>query len=81
MTVLITSVCGEGSDESACTHDLARAFAYGINKVCKLQKTPNNFETSSLSGDARMSDYKRLFRICDKTKSHVCMPFSHDSDT
>ena len=25
--------------------------------------------------------YKRLFRICDKTKSHVCLPFSHDPDT
>ena len=28
-----------------------------------------------------MSDYKRLFRICDKTKSHGCMPFSHDPVT
>ena len=81
MMVLITSACGEGFDEHACTHDLARAFAYRINKVCKLQKTPNNFEISSLSGDARMSDYKRLFRICDKTKSRVCVPFSHDPDT
>ena len=43
MTVLITSVCGEGSDEPACTHDLARDFASHINNVCKLKKTPNNF--------------------------------------
>ena len=40
MMVLITSACGEGSDESACTHDLARAFASRINKVCNLK---NNF--------------------------------------
>ena len=43
MMVLITSACGDGSDESACTHDLARAFASRINKVCRLKKTPNNF--------------------------------------
>ena len=43
MMVLITSVCGEGSDEPACTHDLARAIAPRINKVCKLKKTPNKF--------------------------------------
>ena len=79
MMVLITSACGEGSDEPTCTHDLARAFASRI--VCKLKKTPNNFKTSSLSGQARMRDYKRLFQICDKTKSHICMPFSHDPDT
>ena len=79
--VLITSACGEGSDEPACTHDLVRAAASRINKVCKLKNTPNNFFTSGLSGHARKSDYKRLFRICDKTKSHVCMPFSHDPDT
>ena len=53
----ITSVCGEGSDEPACTHDLARTFASRINKVCKLKKTPNIFLTSSLSGHARMGDY------------------------
>ena len=41
MMVLITSACGEGSGEPACTHDIARAFAFRINKVCK--KTPNNF--------------------------------------
>ena len=81
MMVLITSACGEGSDESACTHDVARALASRINKVCKLKKTPNNFETSSCPGHARMSDYKRLFRICGKTKSRVLMPFSHDPDT
>ena len=78
---LITSACGKGSDEPASTHDLARGFASRINKVCKLKKTPNNFWTSSLSGHARMNDYKRLLRICDKTKSNVCMPFSHDPDT
>ena len=43
MMVLITSACGECSDEPACTHDLARVFASRINKVCKLKKTPNNF--------------------------------------
>ena len=43
MMFLITLVCGEGSDEPACTHDLARAFASRINKICKLKKTPNNF--------------------------------------
>ena len=43
MIVLITSASGEGSDEPACTHDLARAFASQIIKVCKLKKTPNNF--------------------------------------
>ena len=78
---LITSACGDGSDEPACTHDLVRAFASRINKVSKLKKTPNNCLTSCLSGHARMSDYKRLFRICDKTKSHVFMPFSYDPDT
>ena len=72
---------GEGSDEPACTHDLTRAFSFCINKVYKLKKTPINLSTPSLSGHARMSDYKRLFRIFDKTKSHVCMPFSHDPDT
>ena len=63
MMVLITSACGEGSDEPACTHDLARAFASRVNKVCKLKKTPNNFYTSSLSGHARVNDYKRLDQI------------------
>ena len=43
MMVLITSACGEGSDEPACTHDLARAFASRINKVSKLKKNLNNF--------------------------------------
>ena len=43
MMVLITSTCGEGSDESACTHDLVRAFASRINKVYQLKKTLNNF--------------------------------------
>ena len=78
--VLITLVCGEGSDEPACMHDLARSFASRINKECKLKKTPNNFSTSSFSGHARMSDYKRLFWICDRP-THVCMLFSHDPDT
>ena len=57
MKVLITSMCGEGSNEPACTHDFARPFASRINKVCKMKKTLNNFKTSSLSGHARMSDY------------------------
>ena len=57
MMVLITSACGEGSGEPACTHDLAWAFASRINNICKLKKTPNNFETYSRSGHARMSDY------------------------
>ena len=57
MMVLVTSVCGEGSDELAYMHDLARAFASRINKVCKLKKTLNNFKTSSPSGHARISDY------------------------
>ena len=43
MMVLITSACGEGSDELACTHDVAKAFASRINKVCKLKKILNNF--------------------------------------
>ena len=79
--VLITFACGEGSDEPACTHDLARAFASCINKVCKLKKTSNNLKTSSRSGHASISDYKRLYRLCGKTKSHSCTPFSHDPDT
>ena len=58
--VLITSAWCEGSDEPACTNDLVRALASRINKICKLKKTPNNFKTSSLSGHARSSDYKRL---------------------
>ena len=41
--VLVTSACGKGSDETACMHDLARAFASRINKICKLKKTLNNF--------------------------------------
>ena len=57
MMVLITLACGEGSDEPEWTHELARVFASRINKVCKMKKTPNNFQTSSLSGHARMSDY------------------------
>ena len=81
MMDLITSASGEGSGEPARTHDLARAFASRINKVYKLKKTPNKLKTSSFSEQARMSDYKRLFWICDKTKSHVCMPFSHYPDT
>ena len=39
MMVLITSACGEGFDEPASTHDLARAFGSRINKVCLLKKT------------------------------------------
>ena len=43
MLVLITSACGEGSDEPACTHDLARAFASCVNKVCNLKKLRSTF--------------------------------------
>ena len=57
MMVLITSACGKGSDEPACTDDLARAFPSRINKACKLKKFSNNFKTSNLSGHVRMSDY------------------------
>ena len=57
MLVLITSACGRGSDEPACTHNLARVFASRISKVCKLKKTPNNFKTSSPSGHSRLGDY------------------------
>ena len=41
--VLVTSACGEGSDEPACMHYLTRAFASRIKKVCKLKKTLNIF--------------------------------------
>ena len=73
--VLITSASGKGSDESACTHDLARAFASRINKVCKLKKAPNNFETSSLSGHTRMSDYKKLFGYAIRPNLMFVSPF------
>ena len=43
MMVLVASACGEGSDEPACMHDLARDFASHINNVCKLKKIPNIF--------------------------------------
>ena len=76
MMVLVTSTCVEGSREPACIHDLARAFASRINKVCKLKKTPNNFWTSSPSGHARMSDYERLLRICDDQISFLYALFS-----
>ena len=33
MIVLITSACGEGSDEPAYTHDLARAFKSFSHKL------------------------------------------------
>ena len=33
MMVLTTLACCEGSDEPACTHDLASAFVSRINKV------------------------------------------------
>ena len=75
MMALITSACGEGSDEPACTHDLARAFASRINKVCKLKKTPNNFQTSSLSGQARMSDYKSFFGYAIRPNLMFVCPF------
>ena len=83
--VLITSACGECPDELACTHDLARVFASRINKVCKLKKSLNNFKTSSLSGHARMSDYKTeafsdMGYGIKPNLMFVC-PFSHDPDT
>ena len=74
-------IMGEGSDEHACTHNFTRVFASRTSKVCKLKKTPNNFKTSSPSGHSRLSDYLRLLRVCDKTISIVCMPFSHNPDT
>ena len=43
MMVLVTSACGEGSNEPACMHDLARALTSRLNKVCKLKKTLKNF--------------------------------------
>ena len=54
MMVFVTSACDEGSDKTACMHDIARAFASRINKVCKLKKTPHKCKTF---GHARMSDY------------------------
>ena len=39
----VTSARGEGSGKPTCMHDLARAFASRINKVCKLKKTLNKF--------------------------------------
>ena len=51
MMVRITSACDEGSNEPACTHDLARVFASRINKVCKLKKTPNNLRHLVSLGD------------------------------
>ena len=59
--VINTSACGEGSEEPACTHDLAMTFASSINKECKLKNTPKDFKTSSSAVHDRMSDYKRLF--------------------
>ena len=37
MMVLVTSACGEGSEEPACMHDLTRAFISRINKVKTMQ--------------------------------------------
>ena len=33
MMVLVTSACGEGSDEPACMHDLARDFDSHIKNM------------------------------------------------
>ena len=59
------------------THDLARAFAFSHKQCVQVEDDSKQLR----SGHARMSDYQRLFWICGKTKSRVCMPFSHDPDT
>ena len=46
--VLVTSACGEGSNETACMYDLARDFASRIYKVCKLKKTEQLLDIKSL---------------------------------
>ena len=43
MMFLVILAFGEGYNEPAYMHDLARAFASGINKVCNLKKTLDNF--------------------------------------
>ena len=53
MMVLITSACGEGSDEPACTHDLARAFAFSHKQCVQVQDDSKQLR----SGHARISDY------------------------
>ena len=68
MMVLITSVCCEGSDEPACTHDLDRAFASRINNM-------------QVEEDSKLRLLEDFSDICGKTKSRVCVPFSHDPDT
>ena len=58
MMVLITSACGEGSDEPACTHDLARAFSSHIKQNMHVEEDSEQLlDMSSLSGHARMGDY------------------------
>ena len=69
--VLITSACGDGSDEPACTHDLARAFASHIKQSMQVEEDSNNFWISSLAGHVRMNDYKRFGQI-----SCLCAIFS-----
>ena len=53
MMVLITSACGEGSDEPACTHDLARAFAFSHKQCVQVEDDSKQLR----SGHARISDY------------------------
>ena len=38
MMVLITSACGEGSDEPACVHDLARAFRFSHKQRMQVEE-------------------------------------------
>ena len=86
--VRILSACDEGSDEPACTHELARAFASRINKVCKLKKTPNNFQTSSLSGqnerlleafsDMRLDQISCLFALFSWSRYLTLVPLNYN---
>ena len=73
MMVLITLAYDKGSDKPACTHDLARTFT-------ALRKSMQVEEDSKPSGHSRMGDYMRLLQKCDKTKSRICMHFSHNPD-
>ena len=38
MMVLITSACGECSDEPACTHDLDRAFRFSHKQSMQVEE-------------------------------------------
>ena len=78
MMVLITLVCGEVSNEPACMHDLARAFASRITKYARRLRTtfghlvfPDTPEWAIIRG----------FIGYAIRPTHVCMPLSHDPDT